>query len=113
MPSRFSSKGLKRLEYRGYDSAGIAVIHDAQLDIRKAVGKLKNRRRSSANDPPTGTIGIDHYALGDMAGHRAQRIIRMKPQDLSSCITASSRIISPCREAQRRGHDPAPRPTPR
>ena len=35
-------EGLKRLEYRGYDSAGIAVIHDAQLAIRKAVGKLKN-----------------------------------------------------------------------
>jgi glutamine---fructose-6-phosphate transaminase (isomerizing) len=53
-------EGLKRLEYRGYDSAGIAVIHDAQLAIRKAVGKLKNLEEVVGNDPPTGTIGIGH-----------------------------------------------------
>jgi glutamine---fructose-6-phosphate transaminase (isomerizing) len=53
-------EGLKRLEYRGYDSAGIAVIHDAQLAIRKAVGKLKNLEDVVWNDPPTGTIGIGH-----------------------------------------------------
>jgi glutamine---fructose-6-phosphate transaminase (isomerizing) len=53
-------EGLKRLEYRGYDSAGIAVIHDTQLAIRKAVGKLKNLEDVVWNDPPTGTIGIGH-----------------------------------------------------
>ena len=34
--------GLKRLEYRGYDSAGIAVIQDGKIGIRRDVGKLKN-----------------------------------------------------------------------
>lgn len=53
-------EGLKRLEYRGYDSAGIAVINDAQLAIRKAVGKLKNLEDVVWNDPPAGTIGIGH-----------------------------------------------------
>ena len=53
-------EGLKHLEYRGYDSAGIAVIHDTQLAIRKAVGKLKNLEDVVRNDPPTGTIGIGH-----------------------------------------------------
>ena len=53
-------EGLKRLEYRGYDSAGIAVINDAQLAIRKAVGKLKNLEDVVWNDPPSGTIGIGH-----------------------------------------------------
>jgi len=53
-------EGLKRLEYRGYDSAGIAIIHNAQLAIRKAVGKLKNLEEVVANDSPTGTIGIGH-----------------------------------------------------
>jgi glutamine---fructose-6-phosphate transaminase (isomerizing) len=53
-------EGLKRLEYRGYDSAGIAVIQDAQLAIRKTVGKLKNLEEVVGNDPPTGTIGIGH-----------------------------------------------------
>ena len=53
-------EGLKRLEYRGYDSAGIAIINNAQLAIRKAVGKLKNLEEVVANDSPTGTIGIGH-----------------------------------------------------
>jgi len=35
-------KGLRRLEYRGYDSAGIATIADGNIDIRRAVGKLDN-----------------------------------------------------------------------
>ena len=33
-------EGLRRLEYRGYDSAGIATIHDGALDVRKAAGKI-------------------------------------------------------------------------
>jgi glutamine---fructose-6-phosphate transaminase (isomerizing) len=53
-------EGLKRLEYRGYDSAGIAIINNAQLAIRKAVGKLRNLEEVVANDSPTGTIGIGH-----------------------------------------------------
>src|SRR5919198_389886 len=53
-------EGLKRLEYRGYDSAGIAVINGEHLAIRKAVGKLKNLEGVVWGDPPTGTIGIGH-----------------------------------------------------
>jgi glucosamine--fructose-6-phosphate aminotransferase (isomerizing) len=53
-------EGLKRLEYRGYDSAGIAVIDGGQLAIRKAVGKLKNLEGVVWSDPPEGTIGIGH-----------------------------------------------------
>ncbi|HXH08173.1 MAG TPA: glutamine--fructose-6-phosphate transaminase (isomerizing) [Alphaproteobacteria bacterium] len=53
-------EGLKRLEYRGYDSAGIAVINGNQLAIRKAVGKLKNLEGVVWSDPPTGTLGIGH-----------------------------------------------------
>ena len=53
-------EGLKRLEYRGYDSAGVAVINDGRLAIRKAVGKLKNLESIVWSDPPTGTIGIGH-----------------------------------------------------
>jgi glucosamine--fructose-6-phosphate aminotransferase (isomerizing) len=53
-------EGLKRLEYRGYDSAGIAVINGGQLAIRKAVGKLKNLEGVVWGNPPSGTIGIGH-----------------------------------------------------
>ena len=52
--------GLKRLEYRGYDSAGIATIHDGQLDRRRAEGKLDALRETLASSPLGGSIGIGH-----------------------------------------------------
>lgn len=52
--------GLKRLEYRGYDSAGVAVIGDGAIDIRKSVGKLKALEAAIENSLPQGTIGIGH-----------------------------------------------------
>ncbi|HEY3397063.1 MAG TPA: glutamine--fructose-6-phosphate transaminase (isomerizing) [Armatimonadota bacterium] len=53
-------EGLHRLEYRGYDSAGIAVVRDGKLDVRKVVGKLLNMDASLAETPLEGTIGIGH-----------------------------------------------------
>src|SRR3954447_13008808 len=52
--------GLKRLEYRGYDSAGICTIHDGALVRRRAEGKLENLARELAADPLHGTTGIAH-----------------------------------------------------
>jgi glutamine---fructose-6-phosphate transaminase (isomerizing) len=52
--------GLKRLEYRGYDSAGIAVIQDHQLGLRRNVGKLGNLERLVAEQPLAGNVGIGH-----------------------------------------------------
>jgi glucosamine--fructose-6-phosphate aminotransferase (isomerizing) len=52
--------GLKRLEYRGYDSAGICTVVDSQLERRRAEGKLENLARELAADPLAGTIGIAH-----------------------------------------------------
>ncbi len=52
--------GLRRLEYRGYDSAGIAVIRDGELDVRKVVGKLDNMDEELEKNPLVGTIGIGH-----------------------------------------------------
>jgi glucosamine--fructose-6-phosphate aminotransferase (isomerizing) len=52
---------LKRLEYRGYDSAGVATINGHGLDIRKAIGKIANlETQFSTTGPPTGTLGIAH-----------------------------------------------------
>ncbi|MBC7520875.1 MAG: glutamine--fructose-6-phosphate transaminase (isomerizing) [Sandarakinorhabdus sp.] len=53
-------EGLRRLEYRGYDSAGIATIHDGRLDRRRAAGKLDNLVAVLAADPLPGTSGIAH-----------------------------------------------------
>lgn len=52
--------GLKRLEYRGYDSAGIATIQDGQIERRRAQGKLINLAKRLADEPLPGTIGIAH-----------------------------------------------------
>ncbi len=54
-------EGLRRLEYRGYDSAGIAVVSDGLLDVRKKAGKLANLETLLGSDPlPGSTIGIGH-----------------------------------------------------
>ncbi len=53
--------GLRRLEYRGYDSAGVAVISDDHLEVRKKAGKLANLEELLGTDPlPRSTTGIGH-----------------------------------------------------
>ena len=52
--------GLKRLEYRGYDSAGIATIVDGRIARRRASGKLVNLGKVLAEDPLPGNVGIAH-----------------------------------------------------
>jgi len=52
--------GLKRLEYRGYDSAGIATIQNGRIERRRAQGKLVNLAKKLAEAPLPGTIGIAH-----------------------------------------------------
>jgi glutamine---fructose-6-phosphate transaminase (isomerizing) len=51
---------LKRLEYRGYDSAGVATLESGHLARRRAEGKLRNLEARLAREPLTGTIGIGH-----------------------------------------------------
>ena len=52
--------GLKRMEYRGYDSAGICTLHDDQLVRRRAEGKLLNLVGVLEHDPAPGNVGIAH-----------------------------------------------------
>ncbi|MDR1136422.1 MAG: glutamine--fructose-6-phosphate transaminase (isomerizing) [Clostridiales Family XIII bacterium] len=52
--------GLKRLEYRGYDSAGVAIAGDKGLQIRKAVGRIENLEKLMAEEPVSGNLGIGH-----------------------------------------------------
>ena len=53
-------EALRRLEYRGYDSAGIATLHDGVIDRRRAPGKLRNLGAILSTDPLPGIIGIGH-----------------------------------------------------
>ncbi|RLD14652.1 glutamine--fructose-6-phosphate transaminase (isomerizing) [candidate division KSB1 bacterium] len=52
--------GLKRLEYRGYDSAGIATISDGDVHIIKEVGKIRKLEEALADSMPAGLVGIGH-----------------------------------------------------
>ncbi len=53
-------EGLKRLEYRGYDSAGLAVIKDGCISVRRDAGKLSNLEAMVAEAPVYGHVGIGH-----------------------------------------------------
>ena len=52
--------GLRKLEYRGYDSAGVATLGEDGMEIRRAVGKLDNLESVLASEPVIGTTGIGH-----------------------------------------------------
>jgi len=53
-------EGLKRLEYRGYDSAGVAVVSDGRLQRRRSAGKLVNLEQALAREPLSGHCGLGH-----------------------------------------------------
>ncbi len=52
--------GLKRLEYRGYDSAGVAVLQNGSIEVRREAGKLARLMDSVSQSPLSGNIGIGH-----------------------------------------------------
>ncbi len=52
--------GLRRLEYRGYDSAGVATLADGKLEVRKRTGRIANLAELIQQSPPAGTVGISH-----------------------------------------------------
>src|SRR5436190_7968148 len=52
--------GLRRLEYRGYDSAGVAVVRNGSVDLRRSAGKLSNLEDVIAGHPITGDYGVGH-----------------------------------------------------
>ena len=52
--------GLRRLEYRGYDSAGIALISNGAMQIRKCAGRIGNLAQLIQKEPPRGSVGLGH-----------------------------------------------------
>src|SRR5512139_2132572 len=53
-------EGLKKLEYRGYDSSGVAVFQNGKFEVRRAVGKLQNLEALLRRETLTGRIGVGH-----------------------------------------------------
>ncbi|MDD5824015.1 MAG: glutamine--fructose-6-phosphate transaminase (isomerizing) [Firmicutes bacterium] len=59
-PQNFLIDGLEKLEYRGYDSAGVAVVNEGEIKIRKAVGPIVNLRKVIGDEDLGGRVGIGH-----------------------------------------------------
>src|SRR5438552_14079807 len=53
-------EGLRRLEYRGYDSAGVCTLNDGRLQVRKCVGRVARLVKLLARKPVSGNLGISH-----------------------------------------------------
>jgi glucosamine--fructose-6-phosphate aminotransferase (isomerizing) len=82
--------GLKRLEYRGYDSAGICTISEGELKRRRAPGKLDNLKRELAEQPLGGAIGIAHTRW---ATHGAPTLGNAHPHIVGSVSLVHNGII--------------------
>ncbi len=82
--------GLKRLEYRGYDSAGICTVHDGEFDRRRAPGKLKNLAARLVEEPLPGNGGIAHTRW---ATHGAPTVDNAHPHIVGDVVLVHNGII--------------------
>jgi glucosamine--fructose-6-phosphate aminotransferase (isomerizing) len=89
-------EGLRRLEYRDYDSAGSATLVDGHIECRRAEGKLVNLTRRLNREPARGVIGIGHTRWATHGMPTETNAHPIATSGSPSSITASSRISRHC-----------------
>jgi glucosamine--fructose-6-phosphate aminotransferase (isomerizing) len=88
--SSLLTEGLERLEYRGYDSAGIATLVNGKIDRRRAKGKLTNLKELLKSSPLSGSIGIGHTRW---ATHGGPSTINAHPHATTKVAVVHNGII--------------------
>ena len=107
LQGRCCSQGLERLEYRGYDSAGIALLEDDGLDYVRAVGNLQNLKDAAG---PNGSH-VRPPASATRAGRRTARVTEENAHPLTGCDDGElaivlNGIVENYRELQRGARSP-------